>query len=87
MACGLDTYPAAGQDWRRMERGTLTDSIAAAQAWWREAGVDLVFHDAPQPWLAPEAEERAAEAPVVVELGAVEPKRPQNRQPTPYVES
>ena len=30
---------------------TLAESIAAAQAWWREAGVDLVYHDEPQGWL------------------------------------
>ena len=33
---------------------TLAESIAAAQAWWREAGVDLAFHDQPQGWLAEE---------------------------------
>jgi len=33
---------------------TLAESIAAAQAWWREAGVDLSFHDEPQAWLADE---------------------------------
>jgi DNA polymerase len=33
---------------------TLAESIAAAQAWWREAGVDLAFHDDPQSWLADE---------------------------------
>jgi len=31
---------------------TLADTIAAAQAWWREAGVDLAFHDEPRGWLA-----------------------------------
>lgn len=43
----------------------LETSIAAAQAWWREAGVDLVFHDKPQTWLAepePEIEAPAAKA-------------------------
>lgn len=33
---------------------TLADSIAATQAWWREAGVDLAFHDEPRAWLAPD---------------------------------
>ena len=33
---------------------TLAESVAAAQAWWREAGVDLAFHDEPQGWLADE---------------------------------
>jgi uracil-DNA glycosylase len=47
---------------------TLAESIAAAQAWWREAGVDLAFHDAPQAWLAEEAPP--------VEAKAVEAKAP-----------
>jgi hypothetical protein len=33
----------------------LAESIAAAQAWWREAGVDLAFHDEPQGWLVEDA--------------------------------
>lgn len=28
--------------------------MAAALAWWREAGVDRAYHDEPQPWLADE---------------------------------
>jgi len=52
---------------------TLAESIAAAQAWWREAGVDLAFRDEPQPWLA---EEVPAEAPVrkAAEKPAAPPK-------------
>jgi DNA polymerase len=38
---------------------TLAESIAAAQAWWREAGVDLAFHDEPQGWLGEDAAEQA----------------------------
>jgi len=30
----------------------LAEQIAAAQAWWREAGVDFIFHDEPQSWLS-----------------------------------
>ncbi|MEO7570082.1 MAG: uracil-DNA glycosylase family protein [Croceibacterium sp.] len=30
----------------------LAEQIAAAQGWWREAGVDFVFRDKPQGWLA-----------------------------------
>jgi DNA polymerase len=42
----------------------LTESIAAAQAWWREAGVDHLFLDEPQVWLAePEAEPEPVAAP------------------------
>jgi DNA polymerase len=35
----------------------LEQQIAAAQDWWREAGVDLAFVDAPQGWLAQPAAE------------------------------
>lgn len=31
---------------------TLAESIAAAQAWWRDAGVDFAYHDEPSGWLA-----------------------------------
>lgn len=31
---------------------TLVESIAAAQAWWREAGVDYAYRDEPAAWLA-----------------------------------
>lgn len=30
---------------------SLEQSLAAAQAWWHEAGVDLEFHDEPAAWL------------------------------------
>lgn len=33
---------------------TLEETIAAVQGWWREAGVDLAFHDEPAAWLAGE---------------------------------
>lgn len=33
---------------------TLSDAIAAAQEWWREAGVDMDFTDEPQSWLKPD---------------------------------
>jgi len=33
---------------------TLADRIAAAQAWWREAGVDYAYRDEPAGWLADE---------------------------------
>lgn len=47
----------------------LTEKIAAAQAWWQDAGVDLHFSDEPQSWLKP-AEDPAVEA------GAPEDKPP-----------
>ncbi|HEU4652028.1 MAG TPA: hypothetical protein VFS49_11505 [Croceibacterium sp.] len=51
---------------------TLADSIAAAQAWWREAGVDYAYRDEPAGWLdeaVPIAEAAAAPA-------APEPRTP-----------
>lgn len=47
--------------------------IAAAQAWWREAGVDLTFADEPTDWLAA-AKPQTAEAPA---------DKPKAQQPTP----
>jgi hypothetical protein len=42
---GLDPCPATGQDLPQRMNGrpasSLAESIAAAQAWWREAGVDF----------------------------------------------
>ena len=40
---------------------SLADAIAAAQAWWREAGVDLAYQDEPRTWLAPERTEERVE--------------------------
>lgn len=42
---------------------TLAESIAAAQAWWHDAGVDLAFHDEPQTWLAPLPGDQATPSP------------------------
>jgi DNA polymerase len=50
--------------------------IAGALAWWREAGVDLDFTDAPHPWLAaaepeqPLRETKSAAAPIVASVAA-----------------
>ncbi len=48
----------------------IEDGIAAAQAWWREAGVDFAFGDEPRAWLvepedaaAPQPRQASAEAP------------------------
>ncbi len=51
----------------------LAESIAAAQAWWREAGVDLAFHDQPQGWLAQDA---PAEAPAMAGPTPAPPEKP-----------
>ena len=52
---------------------TLAESVAAAQAWWREAGVDLAFHDEPQSWLA---EDAPADAPAVAVQKPASPEKP-----------
>jgi len=56
---------------------SLADSVAAAQAWWREAGVDFVYADEPAPWLT---DEDAADAPAplaqVAPVRPLEPERP-----------
>ena len=50
--------------------------LAAAQAWWREAGVDLAFADAPTDWLAG-ARDRAPPAPSATPTAAGrEPRAP-----------
>jgi len=55
---------------------SLAEQIAAAQAWWLEAGVDLAFTDAPQGWLAePEQDGPVPPAPVTAPK-PVEPERP-----------
>ncbi len=56
---------------------SLTDSIAAAQAWWREAGVDFAYSDEAAAWLAdeePPAEAGAPSAPIIAP--PPEPERP-----------
>lgn len=53
---------------------SLRTSIAAAQAWWREAGVDLAFHDEPQGWLAEDVSEAMPAAAPVAEKSAPPPK-------------
>jgi DNA polymerase len=52
----------------------LAEQIAAAQAWWREAGVDLAFVDEPQGWLNDPAAQEPIRPPAMA-LPA-EPERP-----------
>jgi DNA polymerase len=53
----------------------LAETIAAAQAWWREAGVDMVYHDEPKGWLAePEPEPEAVTAPAAKPAPAPRPR-------------
>ena len=49
---------------------TLAEQIAAAQAWWREAGVDYTFRDEPQGWLADEA---STDEPIAAATGSPAP--------------
>ena len=53
----------------------LAEQIAAAQAWWREAGVDFVFHDEPRAWLADDAPPAHSAAAVTAPASPVEPPR------------
>jgi DNA polymerase len=53
---------------------TLPDQIAAASEWWREAGVDAVFLDEPQAWLAPDEPE--SETPTAKPPKPAEPAAP-----------
>ncbi|KRA83514.1 hypothetical protein [Altererythrobacter sp. Root672] len=55
---------------------SLADSIAAAQAWWRDAGVDLVFQDEPISWLAEEVAASPAPAAKVRVETPPEPETP-----------
>jgi len=57
---------------------SLADSVAAAIAWWRDAGVDCSFTEEPQAWLADPAEERESEtaAPVRKPAKEAEPAAP-----------
>lgn len=60
---------------------TLAEEFAAAQEWWREAGVDLAFEDATAHWLKEREEQVAAEAPPPV----VAPKKAPPPPPRPKI--
>lgn len=70
-----------------METGrnpTLAEAIAAAQAWWREAGVDLDYAEEARSWLADPAEQAgtAARSPAPQAPAApVAPARPEAARP------
>jgi hypothetical protein len=55
---------------------SLAESIAAAQAWWREAGVDCAFADAPVTWLAEEEPVAAAVPAAAAPPAPADPARP-----------
>lgn len=54
---------------------TLAQSIAAAQEWWRDAGVEFSYSEEPRGWLADD--EPAAAEPVRAEPVPVSPKQPE----------
>jgi len=54
---------------------SLAERIAAAQAWWREAGVDYAYADEPRAWLTEPAGEPAP-SPAVREAVAAPPPPP-----------
>lgn len=55
---------------------SLGEGLTAALAWWREAGVDLAFADAPQDWLALQAPAAAAKGAPAVALPPLPQKAP-----------
>lgn len=54
----------------------LAAALAAAEAWWREAGVDCGFEDAPRNWLAPVAPPPPETGPSAVRAAAGLPEAP-----------
>lgn len=55
---------------------SLADSIAATQAWWREAGVDFAYSDTPTGWLTDEEPPPAAPAARATQVPPCETERP-----------
>ncbi len=53
---------------------TLEQELRAADAWWRDAGVDQVFADAPVNWLAEPEDEADEEQPAAEPTPAAAPK-------------
>jgi DNA polymerase len=54
----------------------LAEQIAAAQGWWREAGVDFAFADEPQGWMADPSAEEQPRPPVSAAAAPLAPERP-----------
>lgn len=63
----------------------LAAQFTAAMAWWRDAGVDLDFADAPTHWLAPEEEAPAADLAGGLAAAGLVPARPAVPAPEPRV--
>jgi DNA polymerase len=72
----LDCCARAGQERRVAEPNapSLETELRALDAWWREAGVEHVFFDAPQNWLAdPAGEADAGETALAAPASVTEP--------------
>jgi DNA polymerase len=52
----MDSHSSSAGDPGPERAPSLADAIAAAQEWWREAGVDLTFEDEATTWLAEPAD-------------------------------
>ncbi|MEO0063359.1 MAG: hypothetical protein RLZZ08_1919 [Pseudomonadota bacterium] len=55
---------------------TLAEQVAAAQQWWRDAGVDCLFVDEPQGWLHDTVGTAAAPTPATPIIAAPRPVKP-----------
>ena len=55
---------------------TLAGQLAAAQDWWREAGVDSDFADAPRNWLEKPAEPARQAEPAAAAVAPAQPQIP-----------
>ena len=66
----------------RPENQALIEEIAAVVAWWRDAGVDCVFRDAPESWIVAEAKPAQAASPA-----AVLPKPTVDAPPAPAIDA
>jgi hypothetical protein len=79
MVHSLDCSARAGQE-RRVAHPlapTLAQELRAIDAWWRDAGVDHVFADAPINWLAEPEDEAVEDTPAVERQPAAAPKPPE----------
>lgn len=57
---------------------TLAEQLAAAHAWWREAGVDCDFADEPRNWLdQPSGDASPGEAPLLAPITPAKPVEPE----------
>jgi DNA polymerase len=81
---GLDTCTTAGQDPQQdsmidaRPQPTLAEQLAAAHAWWHEAGVDCDFADDPRDWLAkPETVAATDEAQFTTPARPLKPAEPE----------